>query len=92
MGRRIVGDDYTTISLTAYDTGRWSIGGGEGFRIEGPPVNLPKLIKSRAPIGRNSNCPCGSGLKFKRCCETRRDAKPPPGKGPMLTFEGIPLR
>jgi len=91
-GRRIVGDDYTTVFLAAYYTGRWSIGGDGGFRIEGPPVNLPELIKSRAPIVRNSNCPCGSGLKFKRCCEARRDVKPPPGKGAMLTFEGIPLR
>ena len=24
----------------------------------------PKVAKSR----RNSSCPCGSGLKFKRCC------------------------
>ncbi len=32
-------------------------------------------------IGRNTPCPCGSGKKYKRCCEKRemkmRDAKPP---------------
>jgi hypothetical protein len=32
-------------------------------------------------IGRNSPCPCGSGKKYKRCCEQReaemRKAKPP---------------
>lgn len=22
----------------------------------------------RTKIGRNSTCPCGSGLKFKKCC------------------------
>lgn len=22
-------------------------------------------------IGRNEPCPCGSGLKYKRCCEVR---------------------
>ncbi|MFG0319914.1 MAG: SEC-C metal-binding domain-containing protein, partial [Planctomycetota bacterium JB042] len=21
-----------------------------------------------APVGRNDECPCGSGRKFKRCC------------------------
>jgi uncharacterized protein YecA (UPF0149 family) len=25
------------------------------------------LVK-RAKIGRNATCPCGSGLKFKKCC------------------------
>ena len=25
------------------------------------------LIK-RTKIGRNQSCPCGSGLKFKKCC------------------------
>jgi len=24
-----------------------------------------------ARIGRNDNCPCGSGKKFKRCCEAK---------------------
>lgn len=26
------------------------------------------LTKSKAEIGRNSPCPCNSGLKFKKCC------------------------
>ena len=25
-------------------------------------------------IGRNDICPCGSGLKFKKCCQAREDA------------------
>ena len=24
-----------------------------------------------AKTGRNDDCPCGSGKKFKRCCETK---------------------
>ncbi len=35
----------------------------------------PKAVKEKASIepatpsvGRNEQCPCGSGLKFKRCC------------------------
>ncbi len=27
-------------------------------------------------IGRNDPCPCGSGLKYKKCCLRRREAKP----------------
>jgi hypothetical protein len=26
-----------------------------------------------AKIGRNDVCPCGSGLKFKQCCERKRE-------------------
>lgn len=29
----------------------------------GPPVKY-----KNKPIGRNQICPCGSGLKFKKCC------------------------
>ncbi len=25
-------------------------------------------------VGRNDPCPCGSGKKFKRCCETSKQA------------------
>jgi tetratricopeptide (TPR) repeat protein len=28
-----------------------------------------------AKIGRNEPCPCGSGEKYKRCCEPKRDAR-----------------
>lgn len=27
-------------------------------------------------IGRNCPCPCGSGLKYKRCCLAKDDAAP----------------
>ncbi|MCT4602272.1 MAG: zinc-dependent peptidase [Marinifilum sp.] len=27
-----------------------------------------KLLRARQTIGRNSPCPCNSGLKFKKCC------------------------
>lgn len=26
------------------------------------------ISMKRAKIGRNQQCPCGSGLKFKKCC------------------------
>jgi magnesium-transporting ATPase (P-type) len=28
------------------------------------------------PVGRNQPCPCGSGLKFKRCCGRTQDIRP----------------
>ncbi len=32
-------------------------------------------MTSAEKIGRNDPCPCGSGLKFKRCCETKRQQR-----------------
>jgi SEC-C motif len=26
-------------------------------------------------VGRNDPCPCGSGKKFKKCCETKQNHK-----------------
>ncbi len=30
------------------------------------------LPRRRKRVGRNSDCPCGSGVKYKRCCGARR--------------------
>lgn len=37
---------------------------------DGRPVGDAAVPQRRkhAKIGRNDRCPCGSGLKFKRCC------------------------
>ena len=90
-GRRIIGYEPATVLLAAYHTGGFAIGGGGLFAIKGPPNNLPDFIRKRTPIGANSKCPCGSCLKYKRCCQTKRSGLPPPGKGPTMTFDGIPL-
>ena len=29
---------------------------------------MPVSIKTRKKVGRNDSCPCGSGIKFKKCC------------------------
>ena len=29
-----------------------------------------------ARTGRNESCPCGSGKKFKHCCESKQDGFP----------------
>ena len=31
-------------------------------------LNPPTPIRSKPKVGRNDPCPCGSGLKFKKCC------------------------
>jgi uncharacterized protein YecA (UPF0149 family) len=40
------------------------------------PMNIPPTpsqMKRRPPrIGRNEPCPCGSGIKFKKCCLGKR--------------------
>jgi uncharacterized protein YecA (UPF0149 family) len=35
---------------------------GRSYREDEPPQNASRKI------GRNDPCPCGSSLKFKRCC------------------------
>ena len=35
-------------------------------------ADLERFLKSRAPVGRNAPCPCGSGKKYKVCCGSRR--------------------
>ena len=31
-------------------------------------LNIPKTVKVEEKIGRNDQCPCGSGNKYKKCC------------------------
>ena len=34
-----------------------------------PPLTWPQTLQREGPrVGRNELCPCGSGVKFKRCC------------------------
>jgi uncharacterized protein len=35
----------------------------------GEPKELVTLVRNGPKIGRNDPCPCGSGKKFKKCCE-----------------------
>ena len=36
------------------------------------PINpTPRQVKRRK-VGRNETCPCGSGVKFKKCCLNRQ--------------------
>lgn len=41
------------------------------------PAPLPPTpVSSKPEVGRNDPCPCGSGLKYKKCCLS----KPAPEK------------
>lgn len=53
-------------------------------------------VRSQKQAGRNDPCPCGSGLKFKKCCADkpeRRDVTPSPVPGlsweQFITGEGM---
>jgi len=41
------------------EDGRWFF--TQGTRIKEQPISVNK-------VGRNTPCPCGSGLKYKKCC------------------------
>lgn len=41
-----------------YENGRW-------YYVDGHTPQRDKAVK----IGRNDPCPCGSGKKFKKCCQ-----------------------
>ena len=38
--------------------------------VRGAPGDsaTPPIFRENAKVGRNERCPCGSGLKFKKCC------------------------
>ena len=44
---------------------------GQGIRVD----RVPGAVRIGRKVGRNESCPCGSGLKFKRCCG-RSNASP----------------
>jgi uncharacterized protein YecA (UPF0149 family) len=36
--------------------------------VGGKPVLESVVVEERVVVARNARCPCGSGLKWKRCC------------------------
>jgi SWIM/SEC-C metal-binding protein len=34
-------------------------------------LNRPTPLRKPVKVGRNDPCPCGSGLKYKKCCGAR---------------------
>lgn len=35
------------------------------------PHNVTPVVRAGEKVRRNDSCPCGSGNKFKKCCEAR---------------------
>lgn len=43
---------------------------GHWLFVDGaPPATQATLTRAAPKVGRNDVCPCGSGKKFKKCCE-----------------------
>lgn len=45
-----------------------------------PPATVRLSLRLPPKIGRNDYCPCGSGLKYKKCCLAKIEGRelPPP--------------
>lgn len=44
---------------------------GDFRRLLFDPPNFEPLRRSSPKVGRNDPCPCGSGAKFKKCCQDK---------------------
>lgn len=81
------GASKSTLADTSAKNSPQGSGGSEGGSSDGKGVGLvngngsksetsspaPKATKSAKKIARASDCPCGSGLKYKKCCR-KKDA------------------
>lgn len=70
LSRALV-DGFAVAVLPAYDDGSIPY-------IATGPMSFREMVVVRglrgAKVGRNEPCPCGSGIKFKRCCGERSAA------------------
>jgi len=53
-----------------YNRGEDDSGEGSGGTRRKRPSQAP-VTRDTAKVGRNDACPCGSGLKYKRCCAVK---------------------
>lgn len=47
----------------------------DGIRSIGYPGPFSEKRLSMHKVGRNDPCPCGSGKKYKKCCEAKQTHK-----------------
>jgi preprotein translocase subunit SecA len=75
---------YNVTAATHEDTGGYGVsenlrqtadiaGGGEGQAASEQPqgeaaVATKPIVRNTPKVGRNDDCPCGSGKKYKKCC------------------------
>ncbi len=43
---------------------------GTWYFTDGAPVPPKQFVRAQPKVGRNEPCPCGSGKKYKKCCES----------------------
>ena len=51
------------------DVKKWVEAHEKGLDSSAPAEVQKTVINSGSSVGRNDPCPCGSGKKFKKCCE-----------------------
>ena len=54
--------DHHEVSAFRKQAGTW-------YFVSGEAVPAKQVIRTAPKTGRNDPCPCGSGRKFKKCCE-----------------------
>ena len=61
-----------TIRQTADQGIPIAAGGGEMAEAseqgQGEGAKVKTIVRAQAKVGRNDDCPCGSGKKYKKCC------------------------
>jgi hypothetical protein len=56
--------------------------------IDASPAAAGFTVRSGAQVGRNDPCPCGSGKKYKKCCQAKDEARGfSPSPIPGMTWE-----
>jgi SEC-C motif-containing protein len=45
--------------------------GGRWYFVDGTIITARPFVREEPKVGRNDPCPCGSGKKFKKCCENK---------------------
>ncbi len=55
-----------TVACSHHERGRFKREGGRWYFTDGAMVKPKPAISTK--ISRNAPCPCGSGLKYKKCC------------------------
>ncbi len=67
---RTLKERYRLIDNVEAEMGWWACFEENKRKWDLPKVRFipPPVPKARVKVGRNEQCPCGSGKKFKRCC------------------------
>jgi hypothetical protein len=55
--------DWQQVSNVLFDEGEQA-----RLRHEGAQLRAKRVIAAKGRVGRNDQCPCGSGKKYKKCC------------------------